>query len=75
LALKLKQRLGIREQKPMNKMDLIAAFLQSNDAARKLLIEDPDKAAALILQDEEARVLFDGVDLKKLGVELRRMSN
>ncbi|MFH1649910.1 MAG: HIT family protein [Candidatus Woesearchaeota archaeon] len=71
LVAKLKKRLGVTSVS--TKPDVIAMFLEQNPEARQVIIENPSKAKVLIVGDPEASRLFEGIDLEKLSLQLRKI--
>ena len=50
---------------------LIAEFLESQDELRTLLLHEPNKFAEIIVQNEEVKNIFAGIDLVALSEKLK----
>jgi len=50
---------------------LIADFLEENDELRELLLKSPDKFAEIILQNEQTKNMFAGIDIVALSERLK----
>lgn len=52
--------------------DQLAALIEANPEIRALLLNNPEKLATIVKERPEFQQLFAGVDIKKLGEQLRR---